>query len=68
MGDHVWVAIGAIVVAVRWLGVVICVVMIVGRVVACEGLVYKWAWFGSLKRFIEPIHKIYPNGHLCDKI
>jgi hypothetical protein len=37
--DHVWVVAGAIVVAVRWLGVVVCVVMVVGRVVACEGLV-----------------------------
>jgi hypothetical protein len=39
MGDCVWVVVGVTVVAARWLGVVVCVVMVVRRVVACEVLV-----------------------------
>ena len=39
MGDCVWMVVGTIVVAVRWLGVVIGAVVVVRRVVACEDLV-----------------------------
>ena len=39
VGDYVWMVVGTIVVAVRWLGVVIGAVVVVRRVVACEGLV-----------------------------
>ena len=39
MGDCVWMVVGTIIVAVRWLGVVVGVVVVVRRVVACEGLV-----------------------------
>jgi hypothetical protein len=38
MGDCVWVVVGATVVAVRWLGDVVCVVIVVRIVVAWEGL------------------------------
>ena len=39
MSNHVWLAVGAIVVAVRWLGVVVGVVMVIGGIVASEGWV-----------------------------
>ena len=37
--NHVWLVVGAIAVAIRWLGVVVGVVMVIGGIVAGEGLV-----------------------------
>jgi len=39
VGDCVWMVVGTIVVVVRWLGVVVGAIVVVRRVVACEGLV-----------------------------
>ena len=39
MSNHVWLAVGAIAVVVRWLGVVVGVVMVIGGIVAGEGWV-----------------------------
>ena len=39
MGDSVWMVVATIVVVVRWLGVVVGAVVVVRRVVACEGFV-----------------------------
>jgi hypothetical protein len=53
MGDRVWLAIGAIVVAERGLSVVIRVVMIIGGIVASEG----WVLLRLVLRGDAPIHR-----------